>query len=87
MYSTPARALSMLLALVLAALITFYPPALATLSHGLIVLVIWGVSAGFVHGIGFDPESRFWRVALGPVSAWSLMGMGLVFITGPYLFA
>jgi len=83
-YSTPARVLSMLLALGLAAVITFYPPALARLSHGLITLVIWGVSAGFVHGIGFDPDTRFWRVVLGPISAWSLMGMGLLLIAKPY---
>jgi cyd operon protein YbgE len=84
MYSTPARALSMLLALALAALITFYPPALGSLSHGLITLVIWGVSAGFVHGIGFDPEARIWRVVFGPISAWLLMGMGLLLIAKPY---
>lgn len=75
---------SMLLALMLAALVTFYPPAVASLSHGLITLVIWGMSAGFVHGIGFDPDGRIWRVLLGPVVAWVLMGMGLVLIARPY---
>jgi predicted membrane protein len=74
----------MLLALMLAALVTFYPPAVASLSHGLITLVIWGMSAGFVHGIGFDPDGRIWRVLLGPVVAWVLMGMGLVLIARPY---
>lgn len=87
MYSTPARALSMLLALALAALITFYPPALGSLSHGLITLVIWGVSAGFVHGIGFDPDARIWRAVFGPISAWVLMGMGLLLIAKPYFSA
>ncbi|BBP01494.1 cyd operon YbgE family protein [Sulfuriferula nivalis] len=84
MYSTPARVFSLLLALTLAAVITFYPPALASLSHGLITLVIWGVSAGFVHGIGFDPDARFWRAVFGPISAWVLMGMGLLLIAKPY---
>jgi cyd operon protein YbgE len=73
-----------MLALMLAAVITFYPPALASLSHGLITLVIWGVSAGFVHGIGFDPDARFWRAVFGPISAWVLMGMGLLLIAKPY---
>ncbi|NOT18038.1 MAG: Cyd operon protein YbgE [Sulfuriferula sp.] len=75
----------MVLALVLAGLVTFYPPAVASLSHGLITLVIWGMSAGFVHGIGFDPDGRFWRIVLGPVSAWALMGMGLFLIAKSYL--
>jgi cyd operon protein YbgE len=83
-YSTPARVLSLLLALTLAAVITFYPPALASLNHGLITLVIWGVSAGFVHGIGFDPDARLWRAVFGPISAWVLMGMGLLLIAKPY---
>jgi len=83
-YTTFARAVSLLLASALASLITFYPPALAQLSHGLLVLVIWGVCAGFVHGVGFDPETRFWRVLLGPVSAWLLMGLGWALIARPY---
>ena len=87
MYTMPARALSLVLASVLAILITLYPPALAKLSHGLLTLVIWGVCAGFVHGIGFDPEARFWRVVLGPVSAWLWMALGLVLIARSYFYS
>ena len=84
MYTTFARAGSLLLASALATLITFYPPAIAKLDHGLLTLVVWGVCAGFVYGIGFDPEAGFWRILLGPVSAWLLMGLGLVIIVRPY---
>ena len=84
MYTTLARAGSLVLASMLATLITFYPPALAQLSHGMLALVIWGICAGFVHGVGFDPETRFWRVALGPVSAWSLMVLAMLLIVRSY---
>ncbi|WP_223246919.1 cyd operon YbgE family protein [Sulfuriferula thiophila] len=84
MYTTLARAGSLVLASILATLITFYPPALAQLSHGMLTVLIWGVCAGFVHGIGFDPEARFWRVVLGPVIAWPLMALALLLILKPY---
>ena len=84
MYTTLARSLSLLLAATLASLVTFYPPAIARLSHGMLTLVIWGICAGFVHGVGFDPEARIWRVGFGPVSAWLLMGVGLLLIARPY---
>jgi predicted membrane protein len=36
-----------------------------------------GVSAGFVHGVGFVPESKLWRFLFGPWLAWALMSLGL----------
>ncbi|MDR3391901.1 MAG: cyd operon YbgE family protein [Sulfuriferula sp.] len=84
MYTRLARIVSLLSASVLATLITVYPPAIGRLSHGVLTLVILGICAGFVHGVGFDPETRFWRVILGPVSAWVLMGLGFVLIAKPY---
>lgn len=84
MYTTLARAGSLILASLLAMLITFYPPALAQLSHGMLTLLIWGVCAGFVHGVGFDPEAGFWRFVLGPVVAWSLMTLAMLLIFKPY---
>lgn len=75
-YATLPRMLSLLLAIALAGLILTYPRALAHASHGLLTLAMLGVSAGFVHGVGFIPEHKFWRIAFGPWLAWPLMGLG-----------
>lgn len=73
-----AHALSLFAAVALVALIVFYPRALATstrdLHHGWLLLMMWGISAGFVHGVGFVPRSRLLGYLLGPVAAWLLMG-------------
>lgn len=65
------------MSLVLAGLITFYPPAVARMGHGMLTLLIWGVCAGFVHGFGYQPDSRAWRVIFAPLPAWLLMVAGL----------
>ena len=46
---------------------------------------MWGMSAGFVHGIGFVPRNNVLRVLLGPVAAWLGMGVGLVFYVHYFL--
>lgn len=80
MYTGIARMVSLLMAAALAVLITLYPLPLAHMSHGGLSLLVWGVCAGFVHGMGFDPHSKFWRWAFSPLLAWSLMGWGVVVI-------
>ncbi len=83
MYTGTARRLSLLMAASLATLITLYPLPLAHMSHGILTMLIWGICAGFVHGMGFDPQSRAWRWLFSPVLAWVLMGLGVVaIITG-----
>jgi cyd operon protein YbgE len=76
-YTALPRALSLLLAIVMAGMIFAYPKALAHASHGLLSLAMLGVSAGFVHGVGFVPESKLWRFLFGPWLAWALMSLGL----------
>lgn len=76
-YTTLPRMLSLLLAILMAGMILAYPKALAHANHGLLSLVMLGVSAGFVHGVGFVPQHRMWRVLFGPWLAWTLMGVGL----------
>lgn len=78
MYTGVARMVSLLMAATLAVLITLYPLPLAHMSHGMLSLLVWGVCAGFVHGMGFDPQSRVWRWLLSPLLAWSLMAWGVV---------
>lgn len=71
------RLFSFALALGMAGLIFAFPQALAHIGHGLLTLVMLGVCAGFVHGVGFVPQGRVWRIAFSPWLAWALMGMGL----------
>lgn len=77
-----SRLLSVLLATPLS-LIFFIHPALmldseGKYSHGQLMLVMLGISAGVIHGVGFDPRGLFWRVVFHPILGWLLMGMGYI---------
>lgn len=79
-----ARGVSLVSALALMILVTILPRGLtdpdgSPISHGLLALIMWGMSAGFVHGVGFVPRNRILRVLLGPVVAWAWMALGLFF--------
>lgn len=79
-----ARGVSLLTAIGLVLLVTLVPHALTDadglpVAHGVLVPVMWGMSAGFVHGVGFRPENPVLRVTLGPYVAWPLMALGLLF--------
>lgn len=76
-YATLPRMVSLLLAIAMAGIILTPPKALAHASHGSLSLVMLGVSAGFVHGVGFVPQHKVWRILFGPWLAWALMGTGL----------
>ena len=83
LYSTLPRMISLLLAIALAGLILTYPRAFSHTGHGLLSLVMLGVSAGFVHGVGFVPEHKVWRILFGPLVAWPLLAAGmLLFMRG-----
>jgi len=75
-----ARVVSLLLAAPIALLLLIHPAAMLDAeghySHSLLMLVMWGISAGFVHGVGFDPHARYWRLLLGPLMGWPLLGLG-----------
>lgn len=78
------RGVSLLAALALMLLVTLLPRGLtqpdgAPVGHGVLMLVMWGLSAGFVHGVGFVPRHPLPRLLLGPVAAWIGMGVGLFF--------
>ncbi|MBA1243250.1 cyd operon YbgE family protein [Pseudomonas japonica] len=83
--STPSRVLSLLLAVPLSLVMLLHPLALldadGRYSHGLLALAMWGISAGFVHGVGFDPRALVWRGLFSPVVAWPLMLMGYLLLT------
>ena len=76
----PLRAVSLALAIILALVLTVYPRAAlgasGTPSHGLLALLLWGVAAGFVHGVGFVPRAAAWRLAFGSWVGLPLMLLG-----------
>ena len=76
-YAMLPRMVSLLTAMALAGVVLAYPRALAEAGHGMLSLMMLGICAGFVHGVGFVPEHRMLRIAFGPWLAWPLMGMGL----------
>jgi cyd operon protein YbgE len=78
------RIASLVLAAVLALVLTAYPHAAigpsGRVSHGLLALLLWGVCAGFVHGVGFEPRARLWRVAFGPWVGLPVMAVGALLL-------
>jgi predicted membrane protein len=45
-------------------------------THAVVSLIMAGMSAGFVHGLGMHPRRAIWRLAFSPWTAWPLMGLG-----------
>ncbi|MEW6133375.1 MAG: cyd operon YbgE family protein [Pseudomonadota bacterium] len=84
LYGGFARAVSLVAAGILALIIMLYPVALSqdgtTPSHGLLTLVMLGISAGFIHGVGFTPRGLAWKWLFHPVLAWLLMAAGFVLL-------
>jgi len=81
----PLRGLTLALAVLLALVLTVYPVAAIGASGrpsmGLLALLLWGICAGFVHGVGFAPRSAAWRIALGPWIALPVMMLGALMLT------
>ncbi len=85
LYSGPARVLSLLLASGLSLWVLLFPSAVAQspaqVRHGLLALAMWGIAAGFVHGVGYVPQHAVWRVLLGPLVALPLMLASVAWLT------
>ncbi|TBV10312.1 cyd operon YbgE family protein [Stutzerimonas kirkiae] len=88
-HSPWARALSLLLAVPIGLLLLIHPAAMLDnhghYSHSLLMLVMWGVSAGFVHGVGFVPRFWLWSVLFGPWVGWPAMLLGYGLLTAANL--
>lgn len=78
------RALSLALASPLAAIFMIHPGLMlgpdGKYSHGLLMLVMLGISSGFIHGVGFDPRSLVWRIVFHPLLGWLLLALGYVIL-------
>ena len=80
---SPIRALSLLMALLLAGCIFWEPARFAANSGELAVwqglLAIWAVCAGVIHGVGFRPRRLCWQAFFFPPLAWCVLLAGLLF--------
>jgi cyd operon protein YbgE len=74
------RAVSLLMAVPLSLVLLIHPASMLDAnghySHSLLMLIMWGVAGGFVHGVGFEPRAMAWRVIFHPLPAWALMALG-----------
>lgn len=79
----PLRALSLLMALVLAGCIFWDPSRFAAKTSSLEIwqgfLIMWAVCAGVIHGVGFRPESTLWQGLFCPLLADIVLLCGLFF--------
>lgn len=76
LYSGVARTFSLILALTICLAILGLPQLVVSengsVDHGWLTILMWGMSAGFVHGVGFVPRNRVLRIVLGPLVAWGV---------------
>lgn len=68
----------------LSCLILFIPHALTTqdntVNHSLLMVLMFGIMIGFIHGVGFKAQSVFIGYMLSPLLAWPLMIVGVAII-------
>ncbi|MBO7173070.1 MAG: cyd operon YbgE family protein [Burkholderiaceae bacterium] len=69
-----ARAVSLTAALAITATVLIFPRLIAldmhTVPHGWLVLLMFGMSFCYVHGLGFIPENRYLKTIFSPIVAW-----------------
>ncbi len=79
----PLRALSLVMALILAGCMFWDPSRFAaktsdlTVWHGL--LLMWAVCVGVIHGVGFRPKAVHWQGIFCPLIADIVLAAGLFF--------
>lgn len=81
----PVRALSLVLALILAGCIFWDPTRFAAKTSSLEIweglLLIWAVCAGVVRGVGFKPQRTLWRAFFAPLPAIVILAAGLLYVS------
>lgn len=77
----PLRALSLILALIVAGCLFWdpsrYAASTSTLSVWQGILVIWAVCAGVIHGVGFHPRRTRWQALFSPPVALIILLLAL----------
>lgn len=83
MDKSPLRALSLVMALLLAGCIFWQPSRFAANSSSLaiwqVLLLMWAVCAGVIHGVGFHLRRLRWQAFFCPLPASCLLLYGLFF--------
>ncbi len=83
MDKSPLRALSLIMALLLAGCMFWDPSRFAAKTSGLSVwhgfVLMWAVCAGVIHGVGFRPKAVLWQGIFSPLLASLVLIIGLVF--------
>ncbi|MFS2223490.1 cyd operon protein YbgE [Pantoea sp. B65] len=86
MDKSPLRALSLILALVLAGCMFWEPSRFAAKTGPLTIwqglLMMWAVCTGVIHGVGFRPRLLRWQALFSPLPAQIvlLLGVGFFFL-------
>lgn len=79
----PLRALSLVMALVLAGCVFWDPTRFAAKTSSLEiwheVLLVWAACTGVIHGVGFRPNYWFWRLFFTPLPAFVILAAGLFY--------
>ncbi|ROP59177.1 cyd operon protein YbgE [Enterobacter sp. BIGb0383] len=79
----PLRALSLVMALLLAGCIFWDPSRFAAKTSDLEIwhgfLLMWAVCAGVIHGVGFRLKALHWKGVFCPAIAVLVMFAGLIF--------
>ena len=79
-YRAWAKWLSFLLATPLSLVFLIHPALMldsqGNYSHSALSLVMLGISAGFIHGVGFKPRFWLWKILFSPVVGWPLLALG-----------
>lgn len=80
------RALSVIAAFAVMALVVLYPRAIAedgaSVPHGSFVLLMMGMSVCYIVGFGFVPKNKILRILFSPYMGWALMAVGLFLVFG-----
>lgn len=70
--------------MLLSGLILFIPQAMTnqdnTVNHSLLMLLMFGIMIGFIHGVGFRAKSIFVGYIISPLLAWPLMSFGVIMV-------
>ena len=81
-----ARIISLIAALTITFTVLVFPRSIAldmySVPHGWLVLLMFGMSFGYVHGMGFIPQNKYLKTVFSPIIAWPLMTLGawMVFV-------
>jgi cyd operon protein YbgE len=86
LYGFFPRLVSFVLALAMSVWILALPTSFTgpenEVNHWALLILMWGLAAGFTHGVGFVPHNGVIRIILGPWPAWIiLIGGGLWYLT------